>query len=115
MANAARRLKKEHLKLLKEPLPGIELHPHPENILEWHYMLLPSEAPYRGGCYVGKLLFPQEYPLKPPGVLMLTPSGRFEVNQRICTSFSDYHPESWDPAWTAGTVAMGLQSFMYEQ
>lgn len=45
---------------------------------------------------------------------MLTPSGRFEVNTRLCLSMSDYHPESWNPSWSVETVLLGLQSFMYE-
>ena len=43
---------------------------------------------------------------------MLTPSGRFEPNDRICLSMSDFHPESWNPAWNVGTMLVGLVSFM---
>jgi len=44
MSVATRRLKKEHLKLLKEPAaPGIECQPNPQNMLEWFYVLTPSE------------------------------------------------------------------------
>jgi ubiquitin-protein ligase len=34
--------------------------------------------------YHGKVIFPQSYPFKPPAILMLTPSGRFAVNTRLC-------------------------------
>ena len=37
---------------------------------------------YSGGVYHGRLLFPPEYPLKPPGIMMITPNGRFECNTR---------------------------------
>ena len=33
-------------------------------------------------------------------------------NMRICTSFSDYHPELWDPSWNVETIVLGLVSFM---
>ena len=50
------------------------------NMLEWHYLLEgPDDTPYAGGWYHGKLKFTPEYPFKPPGILMFTPSGRFEV------------------------------------
>jgi len=52
-------------------------------------------TPYEGGVYHGKLLFPKEYPLKPPGVMMLTPSGRFQPNRRLCLSMSDFHPGAY--------------------
>jgi ubiquitin-conjugating enzyme E2 J2 len=43
---------------------------------------------------------------------MYTPSGRFKVNQRICFSYSDFHPELWCPAWNIRTILVGLVSFM---
>ena len=45
---------------------------------------------------------------------MLTPSGRFAVNTRLCLSMSDYHPESWNPLWSVASILTGLQSFFYE-
>ncbi len=66
--------------------------PLESDILVFHYVLEgPEGTPYAGGYYHGLIKFPTEYPLRPPSVLMLTPSGRFEVNQRICLSMSDYH------------------------
>lgn len=32
-------------------------------------------TPYEGGYYHGKIIFPPQYPFKPPSILMLTPSG----------------------------------------
>jgi len=43
---------------------------------------------------------------------MFTPSGRFQTNTRLCLSISDYHPESWNPSWSVGTILTGLISFM---
>jgi ubiquitin-conjugating enzyme E2 J2 len=57
-------------------------------------------------------VFPSQYPMKPPGIEMITPNGRFEPNKRICMSMSDYHPESWNPAWHTQTILLGLISFM---
>jgi len=75
----------------------------------------PSETPYEGGWYWGRLKFPRDYPFAPPSILMVTPSGRFETNTRLCLSMSDYHPESWQPAWSLATVLKGLLSFMCEE
>lgn len=66
-------------------------------------------SPYEGGYYHGKLKFPPEYPLKPPSIMMITPSGRFKPNTRLCLSMSDFHPESWNPMWSVSTILMGLQ------
>ena len=42
---------------------------------------------------------------------MLTPNGRFELNKKICLSFTGYHPEYWQPAWGIRTVLMALIGF----
>jgi len=112
-----RRLTRELQNLQKDPIksPRIVAVPNEANILEWHYVLEGSKGtPYEGGYYHGKLIFPKEYPLKPPSVLMLTPSGRFKTNRRLCLSMSDFHPESWNPMWSVSTILTGLYSFMVE-
>ena len=74
----------------------------------------PVDTPYAGGCYHGKLLFPSEYPYKPPAIMMLTPNGRFNTNTRLCLSMSDFHPETWVPAWSVASILNGVLSFMLE-
>ena len=84
-----------------------------KNLYDFYALLQgPDGTPYEGGFYVAKLRFPAEYPYKPPAVLMLTPSGRFAVNSRLCLSMSDFHPETWNPMWTVGAIITGLLSFM---
>ena len=84
-----RRLTKELAALRKDPIssPKITVAPNEANILEMHYVIEGSaKTPYEGGIYHGKLVFPKEYPLKPPSVMMMTPSGRFHPNRRLCLS-----------------------------
>lgn len=57
-------------------------------------------------------MFPSDYPFKPPAIRMTTPSGRFKTNTRLCLSISDYHPKTWNPAWSVSTILTGLLSFM---
>ena len=71
----------------KKPVENIVATPLETNILEWHYVITGTKGtPYDGGFYHGKLVFPKEYPLKPPGVIMFTPNGRFKTNRRLCLS-----------------------------
>ena len=110
---AVMRLKKEFKRIQKEPVPNIEAVPLDSNILEWHYVVTgPTGSPYAGGYYHGKLVFPAEYPFKPPSIYMLTPSGRFKPNTRLCLSMSDFHPETWNPMWHVSSILSGLLSFM---
>ena len=110
---ATSRLRKEWMKLKKDSPPGIIAEPEERDILTWYYAIHgPSHSPFEAGTYVGKLTFPTHYPMKPPSIMMLTPSGRFAVNTRLCLSMSDFHPESWNPMWSISTILQGVQSFM---
>uniref|UniRef100_A0A914CUS4 UBC core domain-containing protein n=1 Tax=Acrobeloides nanus TaxID=290746 RepID=A0A914CUS4_9BILA len=107
------RLKNDYKKIILDPIPNVLALPSPSSLLEWHFVLLGSiDTPYEGGYYHGKLLFPNDFPFKPPTILILTPSGRFEPNKPLCFSMSDYHPETWNPSWTVTTIIMGVISFM---
>ena len=84
---ATSRLKNDYLQLMKDPVPYVVAEPLPSNILEWHYVVTgPPDSPYAGGYYHGKLIFPQDFPFKPPSFFMNTPSGRFKVNYKLCLS-----------------------------
>jgi len=110
---AHRRLTREYVALREATPPFILAKPLETNILEWHYVIIgPPDTPYEGGQYHGKLIFPSEYPYKPPSIWMLTPSGRFQTNARLCLTMSDFHPSLWNPAWSVSTILNGLLSFM---
>ncbi len=66
----------------------------------------------QGGIYHGRITLPPEYPFKPPSFIMLTPSGRFETNTKICLSISSHHPEHWQPSWSVRTALTALISFL---
>lgn len=79
----------------KESPPTLQAAPLESDILTFHYVIRGAEGtPYDGGYYHGQLRFPSEYPMKPPAVLMITPNGRFEVNQRLCVFFFLRPPET---------------------
>uniref|UniRef100_A0A182JUD1 Ubiquitin-conjugating enzyme E2 J2 n=1 Tax=Anopheles christyi TaxID=43041 RepID=A0A182JUD1_9DIPT len=109
------RLKQDYMRLKRDPVPYITAEPLPSNILEWHYVIKgPEDSPYYGGYYHGTLLFTKEFPFKPPSIYMTTPNGRFKTNKRLCLSISDFHPDTWNPAWSVATILTGLLSFMLE-
>jgi ubiquitin-conjugating enzyme E2 J2 len=112
---AYKRLTKEYIAIQNSPPPFIIARPSEKNILEWHYVITgPADSPYAKGQYWGVLLFPSEYPYKPPAIKMMTPNGRFATNERLCLSISDFHPSTWNPSWSVSTILTGLLSFMLE-
>ncbi|KAL1852522.1 Ubiquitin-conjugating enzyme E2 6 [Diaporthe australafricana] len=110
---ARNRLTREYKSMQKEPTPYIVAHPCESNVLEWHYIITgPPDTPYHNGQYWGTLIFPTDYPFKPPAIRMHTPSGRFAPSTRLCLTISDFHPRSFNPAWSVSTILVGLLSFM---
>jgi ubiquitin-conjugating enzyme E2 J2 len=113
MKAAVKRLTREYENIQKNPPEFITAHPSESNILEWHYILTGApNTPYSEGQYWGSLIFPPDYPFAPPAIRMHTPSGRFQPSTRLCLSISDFHPKSFNPAWSVSTILIGLMSFM---
>ncbi|XP_070509393.1 ubiquitin-conjugating enzyme E2 J2 [Chironomus tepperi] len=109
------RLKQDYIRLKQDPVPYIHAEFLPSNILEWHYVIIgPSDSAFSGGYYHGSLIFTKDFPFKPPSIYIYTPNGRFKPNKRLCLSISDYHPDSWNPAWSVSTILTGLLSIMLE-
>nr|CAD7408730.1 unnamed protein product [Timema poppensis] len=98
------RLKQDYLRLKKDPVPYVVAEPVPSNILEW-------------------VIHITEYYSSPMASLVLTDSSqltidsfkKFRTNTRLCLSISDFHPDTWNPAWSVSTILTGLLSFMIER
>jgi len=113
---STRRLKREFRDLEKDPSLDFAAYPLKDNLFEWHFTLKGAvDTEFEGGLYHGKIVFPSEYPFKPPNIIMLTPSGRFEVGKKICLSMTGFHPEQWQPSWNIRTICKALISMFEEK
>jgi ubiquitin-conjugating enzyme E2 J2 len=101
--------------LNKSPVQCVRAAPNENNILEWHFVIHSlDDDRYRGGYYHGVIVFPSDYPYKPPSVKLNTPSGRFAINTKLCLSITDFHPESWNPLWSVSSILAAVVSFFVE-
>ncbi|CAG9534757.1 unnamed protein product [Cercopithifilaria johnstoni] len=111
-STGVKRLMKEAAEL-RNPTDMYYAQPLEDNLFEWHFTVRgPAETDFEGGIYHGRILLPMDYPMKPPSVILLTPNGRFQLNQKICLSISGHHPESWQPSWSIRTALLALIGFM---
>ncbi|RKO99560.1 hypothetical protein CXG81DRAFT_7439, partial [Caulochytrium protostelioides] len=86
--------------------------PLEDQLLEWHFSLRgPPDGGFRGGRYHGRIVFSPAYPYTPPDILFLHPSGRFEVNRKICLSITSFHTDTWRPSWGVATILTAIRSF----
>ncbi|KAI0299275.1 UBC-like protein [Russula brevipes] len=124
---AFKRLSKEYVAMQRETPPFVWAAPDEKDILTFCVSFSreadilpliqhgPPDSPYVGGEYHGVLIFPSEYHSShqvSSARQMYTPSGRFQPDKKICFSMSDFHPGSWNPAWSVATILTGLVSFM---
>ena len=80
-----------------------------DNIFKFYFMIK-GDGDYSGGLYIGRIELPQDYPNTPGDFYMLTPSGRFKVNSKICLTNSGYHRDTWTPMWNIQNMVMGFMS-----
>jgi len=89
--------------------------PDPDDIYTWWYIIFGLEDEYKGGYYLGRVVCPNDYPAKAPNIRIVTENGRFRTDAQgsegICLSISNFHPESWNPAWKVSQIVVGLVSF----
>ncbi|KAJ3395589.1 Ubiquitin-conjugating enzyme E2 J1 [Lobulomyces angularis] len=124
--SCTKRLLKEYAAIQADEQKHFIAHPLEDNILEWHFTIKgfddffilfnveklgPNEGGFTNGRYHGRMIFPQDYPFKPPNIVLLTPNGRFEVGKKICLSITGYHPEYWRPAWGVSSALVALIGF----
>ncbi len=107
-----RRLINEKKKIETTPSSYFFVQPNHDNLFEWHFTLRGlKDTDYEGGLYHGKIILPDEYPLKAPDLVFLTKNGRFETGKNVCLSITSYHNESWTPAWNIITILEAVGAF----
>jgi ubiquitin-conjugating enzyme E2 J1 len=110
---AVKRILQEVKEMQSNPSPDFMALPLEEDIFEWQFAIMgPRDSEFEGGIYHGRIQLPSDYPFKPPSFMLLTPSGRFEIQKKICLSISNYHPEHWQPSWSVRTALVALIAFM---
>jgi len=113
-SRSVQRLTKEYEDICKSPSSSWIAYPidlHDPKV--WHFVILGAKgSTYEGGMYHGKILLPDEYPMKAPNLIFETANGRFEPGKKICLSATAYHPEQRQPAWGIKSLMGAVQAFM---
>ena len=87
-----------------------------DNVLEWTALALPPEAtPYGSGAFQLKIIFPPEYPFKPPTVTFVTPIYHPNVSEEeglICMEI--VNAAHWKPTTKIVMVLEQLVKMLVE-
>jgi len=106
------RLKKELAELAECPPANCSAGRHESDILRWKATIIgPSGSPYEGGVFDLDIVFPGDYPFRPPRVTFLTQIFHCNINGQgdICL---DILKDRWSPALTVSKVLLSICSLM---
>jgi ubiquitin-conjugating enzyme E2 D/E len=110
---AARRIQRELDDLRVNPLECCTAGPVSESDLyTWTATLVgPKDSPYEGGVFELGLLFPTDYPFKPPKVYFKTKVFHPNINAQggICL---DILKDQWSPALSVVKVLLSISSLL---
>jgi len=108
-----KRLRKEYEELSREPIPHCKAIPIDiNNLAEWQAIIEgPEETPYVGGIFHLNILFPNEYPFRPPKIVFKTRVYHPNISSTggICL---DILKDAWSPALTIGKILLSICSLL---
>ena len=109
---ALKRIAKELKELLEEPLLLCTAGPTDDDLFRWQATIVgPEGSSYEGGIFTLKILFPSDYPYKPPILMFTTKIYHCNINGEgvICL---DILKDQWSPALTISKVLLSLCSLL---
>ena len=109
---ALRRIQKELTDLQRDPPSNCSAGPKGDDLFRWEGVILgPSDSPYAGGVFKLEILFPVDYPFKPPKLQFITKIYHPNINPTglICL---DILKQQWSPALTISKVLLSVTSLL---
>mgnify|MGYP001160898148 FL=1 len=107
-----KRIKADLDEMLLTPPANCSAGPATDNLYEWQATIIgPEDSPYHNGVFYLKIVFPQDYPFKPPRVSFLTKIYHCNISSSgaICL---DILKDQWSPALSVSKVLLSICSLM---
>ena len=108
-----KRIQKELKEISRDPPCNCSAGPKSNSdMYSWQATLVgPSDSPYQGGVFFLNILFPVDYPFKPPKITFTTKIYHCNVNSNgaICL---DILKDQWSPALTISKVLLSISSLL---
>lgn len=85
---------------------------NPDDLFKWEGNIVgPEKSPYYGGIFFLEILFPIEYPFKPPKIRFKTKIYHCNINSNgeICL---DILKDNWSPALTISKILLSICSLL---
>jgi len=106
---ATRRLQKELGDLRKAAGKSFrDIQVDESNLLVWQGLLVPDAVPYNKGAFLIDIVFPAEYPFKPPKVSFRTKIYHPNIDEKGQVCLPIVSAENWKPATKTDQVIQAL-------
>jgi len=106
---ASRRLQKELGDIRKSNSKSFrDIQVDESNLLNWQGLLVPENSPYNKGAFRIDIVFPAEYPFKPPKVSFRTKIYHPNIDEKGQVCLPIISAENWKPATKTDQVIHSL-------
>ncbi|XP_072025544.1 ubiquitin-conjugating enzyme E2-17 kDa-like [Amphiura filiformis] len=105
---ALKRIKKELKDLGRDPPAQCSAGPSGDDLYKWQATITgPPDTPYQGGIFFLNIVFPKDYPFKPPTVSFSTKVYHPNISESgsVCL---DILKSAWSPALTISKVLLSI-------
>nr|AEE62191.1 unknown [Dendroctonus ponderosae] len=112
--NKNRRILTEMNTMQREPPPGCSAGPvNPCEMDKWVAIITgPPDSPYQGGIFELEILFPPDYPFKPPKITFKTKIFHCNIYEKhLCL---DILKNQWSPALTIDKVLLSIIALLQD-
>lgn len=105
---------KEVKDFCKEKGDGVSAFPDPsKGILFWRAKIVGAAGtPYAGQTYELSMEFPEDYPMRPPTVLFVTPCYHPNVHEAKGDICLDILQDKWTPVYNVRSTLVSIQSLL---
>ena len=106
------RINKELNEFKIDPPSNCSAGPVNDDLYKWEATIIgPEKTPYESGVFKLEILFPNNYPFKPPKIKFITRIFHPNINRygNICLDILD---KQWSPALTINKVLLSISSLL---
>uniref|UniRef100_A0A2P2I1I8 Ubiquitin-conjugating enzyme E2-18 kDa n=1 Tax=Hirondellea gigas TaxID=1518452 RepID=A0A2P2I1I8_9CRUS len=112
---ATRRLQKELADIRRTGIKSFkDIQVDENNILQWQGLIVPESVPYNKGAFRIEVVFPAEYPFKPPKLTFKTKIYHPNIDEKGQVCLPIISAENWKPATKTDQVIDSLVQLVNE-